>query len=113
VHDHPFDRQHGQLDDDAPLDTSTLTPVATGTGVAVRCATYGTTGALVTAASGGAGHPLLGGVLDSAGAVEAFVGASTWKVDGVTARFTAQDGTHPSTNGHTLMAAAINPALFV
>ena len=101
------------LRDGAPLNASTLAPVATGTGGAVRCATYGTTGALVQGPTGGAGHPLLGGVFDTGGAVEQTVGASIWKVDGVTARFTSQDGTHPSTNGHTLMAAAINTALLV
>jgi len=100
------------LRDGAPLNAGMLAAVATGTVGALRCATYGTTGALVSAASGGTGHPC-SGVFDTGGAVESTVGASTWRVDGVTPSYVAGDGTHPSTLGHTFMAAAVPTSVFV
>jgi lysophospholipase L1-like esterase len=79
--------------DGAPVNSSTLVAVATGTVGALR--------------AGQPGHPLAG-YFEVADTVESARNSGAWKAPGFTA-----DGVHPSTIGHTAMAGAINTTLFV
>lgn len=87
-------------------------PAATSTSGASRCNVYGVTGALVTAASGPAGHPLAG-VFEVADAWESARDSGIWKADGTTGGKYTGDGVHPfasSVTPTTAAAAAISTA---
>lgn len=79
-----------------PIDPTTKLRVAVGT-----------SGALVT---GQAGHPFAGW-FETTDQVETARDSGLWKVDGTAFKWTV-DGIHPSTLGHTSMAAIVSQAAF-
>lgn len=94
------------LRDGAPMKADGTT-AAVGTVGAARCAVYGPTGQLVTAASGPA-HPTNGGaVVDIGGLVETGPDTNVWKTG-----HDAGDQTHPSATGAAVLAAGVPMAPF-
>lgn len=79
--------------DGAPLDATLLTPVATGTGGALR--------------AGSAGHPLKG-YFEIADLAESARDSGFWTAGSLTS-----DGVHPNGTGVPVLKAGINTALFV
>jgi hypothetical protein len=95
------------LRDGAPIDSTTLLPVAVGTssGTALRAAYYSTNGTLITAASGSALHPCLGGIIELANILESAPNSGFWTNQAGVAL--TGDGTHPTQLGHYLGGACV------
>jgi hypothetical protein len=92
------------LRDGAPLNATTLAPVAVGTTNALRADVYGVTGQLVTA--GSPLHPFAG-VWEVADTVESARNAGTWASASLTS-----EGVHPTEEGHELIKVAVPVGAF-
>lgn len=86
------------LRDGAPIDSTTLAPVAAGTSGAIRANYYSATGALVTTGTGT--HPAEG-IFDLADSIESARNSGKWRVD---LGALTGDGTHPNGAGNLQMA---------